>query len=38
MEAGAGKLIVPKSEVDYQLRNRLRGATGPARTGTVQGD
>jgi len=38
MEAGAGKLIVPKSEVDYQLWNRLRGVTGPARTGTVQGD
>src|SRR3954466_3126020 len=33
MEVGAGNLIVPKSEVDYQLWNRLRGVTDPARTG-----
>ncbi len=33
----AGRLIVPKSEVDYQLWNRLRGVTDPARTGGVQG-
>jgi hypothetical protein len=37
MEAGPGSLIVPKSEVDYQLWNRLRGVTDPARTGAVQG-
>jgi len=37
MEAGAGRLLVPKSEVDYQLWNRLRGVTDPARTGGVQG-
>jgi len=37
MEAGAGKLLVPKSEVDYQLWNRLRGVTDPARTGGAQG-
>jgi len=35
MEAGA--LFVPKSEVDYQLWNRLRGVTDPARTGAVPG-
>jgi len=38
MEVEAGKLIVPKSEVDYQLWNRLRGVTDPARTGTGQGE
>jgi len=37
MEAGPGSLLVPKSEVDYQLWNRLRGVTDPARTGAVQG-
>jgi len=37
MEVGAESLIVPKSEVDYQLWNRLRGVTDPARTGAVQG-
>jgi hypothetical protein len=37
MEAGPGDLIVPKSEVDHQLRNLLRGVTDPARTGAVPG-
>lgn len=37
MEAGAGSLLVPKNEVDYQLWNRLRGLTDPARTGAVPG-
>ena len=37
MEAGPDSLLVPKSEVDYQLWNRLRGVTDPARTGAVQG-
>jgi len=37
MDAGPGRLIVPKSEVDYQLWNRLRGVADPARTGAVQG-
>jgi len=37
MEAKPGNLLVPKSEVDYQLWNRLRGITDPARTGGVQG-
>jgi len=37
MEVGPDALIVPKSEVDYQLWNRLRGITDPARTGAVQG-
>jgi hypothetical protein len=37
MEAGPEQWIVPKREVDYQLRNRLRGVTDPARTGAVQG-
>jgi len=37
MEAGPDSLLVPKSEVDYQLWNRLRGVTDPRRTGAVQG-
>ncbi len=37
MEARPGQFLVPKSEVDYQLWNRLRGVTDPARTGAVQG-
>jgi hypothetical protein len=37
MEAQPGSLLVPKSEVDYQLWNRLRGVTDPARIGAVQG-
>jgi len=37
MEVRADQLLVPKSEVDYQLWNRLRGVTDPARTGAVQG-
>jgi len=37
MEAGPDSLLVPKSEVDYQLWNRLRGVTDPSRTGAVQG-
>lgn len=37
MEAGQGSLLVPKSEVDYQLWNRLRGVDDPARTRAVQG-
>jgi len=37
MEAGPDSLIVPKTEVDYQLWNRLRGINDPARTGGVQG-
>jgi len=37
MEAGPGDLMVPKSEVDYQLWNLLRGVTDPARTGAVPG-
>lgn len=37
MEVESGRLIVPKSEVDYQLWNRLRGVTDPARTGSVPG-
>jgi len=37
MEAKPGSLLVPKSEVDYQLWNRLRGVTDPTRTGAVQG-
>jgi len=37
MRAEPGSLLVPKSEVDYQLWNRLRGVTDPARTGAVQG-
>lgn len=37
MTVGPGRLIVPKTEVDYQLWNRLRGVTAPARTGGVQG-
>jgi len=37
MEVRVDQLIVPKSEVDYQLWNRLRGVTDPARTGGAQG-
>ena len=37
MAAGPDSLLVPKTEVDYQLWNRLRGVTDPARTGAVQG-
>lgn len=37
MEARPGQLLVPKSVVDYQLWNRLRGITDPARIGAVQG-
>jgi len=33
MEAGANNLYVPKTDVDYQLWNRLIGVTDPARTG-----
>jgi hypothetical protein len=33
MEAGEGNLYVPKSEVDYQLWNRLIGVDTPERTG-----
>jgi len=37
MSVAPDGLIVPKSEVDYQLWNRLRGITDPARTGAAQG-
>jgi len=37
MSAQPGSLLVPKSEVDYQLWNRLRGVNDPSRTGAVQG-
>jgi len=37
MSVGPDSLIVPKREVDYQLWNRLRGVTDPARTGSVPG-
>ena len=33
MEAGPGNWYVPKSEVDYQLWNRLIGVENPERTG-----
>jgi len=33
MEASADMWLVPKSEVDYQLWNRLIGVTNPERTG-----
>jgi hypothetical protein len=33
MEAGPGNWIVPKSEVDYQIWNRLIGVSNPERTG-----
>ena len=36
MEAGSNTCYVPKSEVDYQLWNRLRGVEDPERVG--QGD
>jgi hypothetical protein len=32
-EVGDYDWIIPKSEVDYELWNRLRGVTDPARTG-----
>jgi hypothetical protein len=32
-EAGPGNWFVPKSEVDYQLWNRLIGVSNPERTG-----
>jgi hypothetical protein len=31
-ELGQDDLVIPKSEVDYELWNRLRGVTDPART------
>lgn len=34
-EAGADNWIVPKSEVDYQLWNRLIGVTNPERLGAA---
>lgn len=37
MSVAPDALIVPKSEVDYQLWNRLRGVTDPARAGAVPG-
>ena len=37
MEAKSHSLLVPKKEVDYQLWNRLRGVTDPARIGAIQG-
>jgi hypothetical protein len=33
VEAGPGNWFVPKSEVDYQVWNRLIGVTNPERTG-----
>jgi hypothetical protein len=36
MEAGSDQRYVPKSEVPYQLWNRLLGVTNPARTGVAQ--
>lgn len=33
MEVGPDNLIIPKTEVDYQTWNLLRGVTDPARTG-----
>jgi hypothetical protein len=36
-EVGEIDWVVPKSEVDYQLWNRLGGVTNPARTGTRHG-
>ncbi len=33
MEAGPGNWFVPKSQVDYQLWNRLIGVTNPERLG-----
>jgi len=35
MHARSGQFLVPKSEVDYPLWNRLRGVTDPARTAGV---
>ena len=35
VEAGPGNWFVPKSEVDYQVWNRLIGVTNPERTGEV---
>lgn len=36
MAAEPGRLLTPKSEVDYQLWNRLRGVTDVERTGVRQ--
>ena len=36
MEAGPDNCYVPKTEVHYQLWNRLIGVTDPARTGETQ--
>ena len=36
MEAGPDNLYVPKTEVHYQLWNRLIGVTDPARTGQAE--
>ena len=33
VEAGPGNWFVPKSEIDYQVWNRLIGVTNPERTG-----
>jgi hypothetical protein len=38
MEAGSGQRLVPKSEVPYELWNRLLGIKNPARTGTATDD
>jgi hypothetical protein len=35
MVSGPGNLYVAKTEVDYQLWNRLRGVTNPERTGNA---
>lgn len=35
MEAGSDNKYVPKTEVDYQLWNRLKGVQNPERTGEV---
>jgi hypothetical protein len=35
MAAGGGQWIVPKTEVPYQIWNRLLGITNPARTGVA---
>jgi hypothetical protein len=37
MAAGSGQCIVPKTEVPYQIWNRLLGITNPARTGGTTG-
>jgi hypothetical protein len=38
MEAGAGHRYVPKSEVPYELWNRLLGVTNVIRTGVAEND